>query len=171
MMSPHLLRRAGPVAALALALAPAALQAAETTRPNCPDAATVQAARVVEFQTMMMGVAVRCRHVSVPISDHLEEMTTARRTTLASANDRVAAFLRSLPAKGAPAAAPAASPSPPPPAPAKAAMRPAMRHATPRTPAPAVAAPAPGKAAPAEAVRARTPKTPVASGADDWEEF
>ncbi|MCC7682095.1 methyl-accepting chemotaxis protein [Janthinobacterium sp. FW305-128] len=56
-------------------------------------------------------------------------------------------------------------------APIKAAVRPAMRHATPRTPAPAVAAPAPGKAAPADAVRARAPKTTVASGADDWEEF
>ncbi|OYU34547.1 hypothetical protein [Novosphingobium sp. PASSN1] len=117
-MSSHLLRRAGPVAALALAFAPATAEAAEAARANCPDAATVQAARVVEFQTMMMGVSVRCKHVSVPISDHLDEMTSARRTTLTSANDRVAAFLRNLPAKGAPAAAPAAS-APPATAPAK----------------------------------------------------
>lgn len=145
MMSPHLLRSAGPIAALALALAPAAVQAAEAARPNCPDAATVQAARVVEFQTMMMGVAVRCKHVSVPISDHLEEMTTARRTTLSNANDRVAAFLRSLPAKGATAAGPAASPAPPPAAPAKPATGKALTKAT-LANAPLAKA-APGKAA------------------------
>ena len=181
MMSPHLLRRAGPVAALALALAPAALQAAETTRPNCPDAATVQAARVVEFQTMMMGVAVRCRHVSVPISDHLEEMTTARRTTLASANDRVAAFLRSLPAKGAPAAAPAASPSPPPPAPAKAATGKALTKATLANAPPAKAAPgkgatkppakgAPAKAAPAPPATAK-PAAKISRRTDPFDRY
>lgn len=147
MMPAFLLRNAGPVAALALAAAPAAAEAAAAT---CPDAATVQAARVVEFQTMMMGVSVRCRHVNVPISDHLEEMTTARRTMLTGANDRVAAFLRSLPAKGAPAAiAPPAAP------PAKLAAEKAPPKAAPAKAAPAKAVPgkgttkAPAKAAPA----------------------
>lgn len=157
MMPAFLLRNAGPVAALALAAAPAAAEAAAAT---CPDAATVQAARVVEFQTMMMGVAVRCRHVSVPISDHLEEMTTARRTMLTGANDRVAAFLRSLPAKGAPAAmAPPAAP------PAKLAAEKAPHKAAPTKAAPAKAAPAKAalaKAAPAKAVPGKgTTKAPA----------
>jgi len=95
----------GLVAALALALAPAATLAAAAT---CPDPSTVQAARVVEFQTMMMSVSVRCKYVGVVIGDHLDQMTGARRTMLSSANERVAAYLRGLGAK------PIAEPAPPP---------------------------------------------------------
>lgn len=96
-------RAAGLAGAIALVLAPVTAEAAAAP-PVCPDAGTVQAARLVEFQTMMMGVAVRCRHVGIPISDHLEGMNAARRTVLASANERVAAFLRGL--NTSPAAAP-----------------------------------------------------------------
>lgn len=94
--------------AVALALSPAAAQAEQV----CPDAATLQAARVVEFQTMMMGVAVRCRHVGVPVMDHLDGMNSARRTMLVGANDRVATYLRGLNAKPA-ATATAPTPAPP----------------------------------------------------------
>ena len=45
----------------------------------------------------------------------------------------------------------------------------AVKSATRRAPAPAVAVPA--RTAMAEAARSRTPKAPVASGADEWEEF
>lgn len=100
-------RSAGLAGALALVLAPAVTEAAAAV--TCPDAATVQAARLVEFQTMMMGVSVRCRHVGVPISDHLEGMTAARRTMFAGANDRVAAYLRNLNTKPAPGTAPPAA--------------------------------------------------------------
>lgn len=55
---------------------------------------------------MMMGVSVRCRYVGVPIGEHLDGMTAARRTMFAEANDRVAIFLRSLNTKPAPGAAP-----------------------------------------------------------------
>jgi hypothetical protein len=106
--------------AVALALSPAAAQAEQV----CPDAATVQAARVVEFQTMMMGVAVRCRHVGVPVMDHLDGMNSARRTMFVGANDRVATYLRSLNAKPAATATALTAPTPAPPAktaPAKAA--------------------------------------------------
>lgn len=102
MISAGLPRGAGLAGALALMLAPVKGQAAAAI---CPDAATVQAARVVEFQTMMMGVAVRCRHVGVPISDHLDGMNSVRRTMFAEANDRVASFLRGLSTKPAPGAA------------------------------------------------------------------
>jgi len=94
--------------AVALALSPAAAQAEQV----CPDAATLQAARVVEFQTMMMGVAVRCRHVGVPVMDHLDGMNSARRTMFVGANDRVATYLRGLNAKPA-ATATAPTPAPP----------------------------------------------------------
>ena len=160
MMPTFLLRSAGPVAALALAAAPAAAEAAAAT---CPDAATVQAARIVEFQTMMMGVSVRCKHVGVVISDHLEEMTAARRTMLSGANDRVATFLRSLPAKSAPAAA---QPAPPPakPAAAKApsAKTPAGK-APPGKPTPGKAAP--GKPAPGKALAKAAAAPPLAKPA------
>ena len=98
--------------AVALALSPAAAQAEQV----CPDAATVQAARVVEFQTMMMGVAVRCRHVGVPIMDHLDGMNSARRTMFVGANDRVATYLRGLNAKPAATATALTAPTPAPPA-------------------------------------------------------
>ena len=45
----------------------------------------------------------------------------------------------------------------------------AVKSATRRAPAPAVAVPA--RTAMADAARTRTPKAPVASGADEWEEF
>jgi len=105
--APRNSRPAGLAGALALVFAPVATEAA-AAEVICPDAATVQAARLVEFQTMMMGVAVRCRHVGVPIADHLDGMTTARRTMFTSANDRVATYLRSLNTKPAPGAAPSA---------------------------------------------------------------
>jgi hypothetical protein len=98
--------------AVALALSPAAAQAEQV----CPDAATLQAARVVEFQTMMMGVAVRCRHVGVPVMDHLDGMNSARRTMFVGANDRVATYLRGLNAKPAATATAPTAPTPAPPA-------------------------------------------------------
>lgn len=147
MTAPRYSRPAGLAGALVLVLAPVAteLAAAETV---CPDAATVQAARLVEFQTMMMGVAVRCRHVGVPIADHLDGMTTARRTMFTSANDRVAAYLRSLNTRPAPGAAP-----------------PAMTASTPAAEVqakPAAGKPAPGKLA---AAKAAPGKRPLASPA------
>ncbi len=139
-------RGAGLAGALALLLAPVTTQAAETAAV-CPDAATVQAARLVEFQTMMMGVGVRCRHVGVPISDHLDGMNSSRRTMFAEANDRVASFLRSLPVKPAPGAArQVAAASPPAPA-------------APAKPAPVKTAPAKlaaGKSAPGRRTLAST---------------
>ncbi len=95
-------RSVGIASALALVLAPVTAAAV----PVCPDAPTVQAAHLVEFQTMMMGVAVRCRLVGVPILDHLDDMNGARRTMFAEANDRVATFLRSLKSKPLPTIAP-----------------------------------------------------------------
>ena len=147
MTAPRYSRPAGLAGALVLVLAPVATEvaAAETV---CPDAATVQAARLVEFQTMMMGVAVRCRHVGVPIADHLDGMTTARRTMFTSANDRVAAYLRSLNTRPAPGAAP-----------------PAMTASTPAAEVqakPAAGKPAPGKLA---AAKAAPGKRPLASPA------
>jgi hypothetical protein len=102
----------------------------------------VQAARVVEFQTMMMSVSVRCKHVGVVISDHLDQMTGARRTMLSSANDRVAAYLRGLGT---------AAPAAPAPAPA---------------PAPTLAAPPAAKAPPGKSppARARSAKAALAKG-------
>lgn len=137
MIHPRLLRCAGLAGALALVLAPAAAEA-QAAAAVCPDAATVQAARLVEFQTMMMGVAVRCRHVGVPISDHLDGMTAARRTMFANANDRVATFLRGLNTKPAPGAAPPAAPA------SEAALTAPAK--------PPLAKPAPGKKAAAKGV-------------------
>ena len=139
MMRAGLQRGTGLVAALALGFTPAASLAAAAT---CPDQATVQAARVVEFQTMMMSVSVRCKHVGVVISDHLDQMTGARRTMLSSANDRVAAYLRGLGT---------AAPAAPAPAPA---------------PAPALAAPPAAKAPPGKSppARARSAKAALAKG-------
>jgi hypothetical protein len=139
MMRAGLQRGTGLVAALALGFTPAASLAAAAT---CPDQATVQAARVVEFQTMMMSVSVRCKHVGVVISDHLDQMTGARRTMLSSANDRVAAYLRGLGT---------AAPAAPAPAPA---------------PAPTLAAPPAAKAPPGKSppARARSAKAALAKG-------
>lgn len=92
-------RGLGLGAALALALAPLCAGAAP-----CPDGATVEAARLVEFETMMMDVSVRCSHVGITISSHLGEMSAAHVATFAQAHDRVAAFLRSLPAPASAAA-------------------------------------------------------------------
>lgn len=165
-------RSTGLATAFALALAPAVAEAAAAP-VVCPDAATVQAARLVEFQTMMMGVAVRCRYVGVPVGDHLDGMTAARRTMFAEANDRVAAYLRSLntrPALGTPPPVAAAS-APPPAAPAKPpVVRPTAAKAGPgkraaastataaaRKPALATAAPAPvPPARPAARISRRT---------------
>lgn len=149
MTAPRYSRPAGLAGALVLVLAPVATEvaAAETV---CPDAATVQAARLVEFQTMMMGVAVRCRHVGVPIADHLDGMTTARRTMFTSANDRVAAYLRSLNTRPAPGAAP----------PAVTASTPAADVQT----KPSTAKTAPGKPAAAKAAPGKRPRaTPAAT--------
>ncbi|GEO00428.1 hypothetical protein NSE01_22600 [Novosphingobium sediminis] len=121
MIRPRLLRSAGLAGALALVLAPAVAEA-QAAAAACPDAATVQAARLVEFQTMMMGVAVRCRHVGVPISDHLDGMNSARRTMFASSHERVSTYLRSLNTKFG-----AATGAPPPPAPAATAAAPAKK--------------------------------------------
>jgi len=156
-MREGILRAAAMAAMVALPLAPPAAQAAAAV---CPDAATVQAARIVEFQTMMMGVSVRCKHVGVGISDHLDEMNSARRTMLSEANDRVAVFLRSLKTKTAAGAAALAAPAAPP-ATAKpvAAKTPAGKTPAgkvgagkPRT----AAAPAPAPAKPAAKVSRRT---------------
>ncbi|WP_421849043.1 hypothetical protein [Novosphingobium sp.] len=113
----RLSRSAGMASALALALAPVAAESAAPVPPICPDAATVQAARIVEFQTMMMGVAVRCRLVGVPILEHLDDMNSARRMMFTDANDRVATFLRSLKTRPLPTIAPltgGANPAPQP---------------------------------------------------------
>ena len=156
-MQQGILRAAAMAAMVALPLAPPAAQAAAAV---CPDQATVQAARIVEFQTMMMGVSVRCKHVGVGISDHLDEMNSARRTMLGEANDRVAVFLRSLKTKTAGGAAALAAPTAPPAA-AKpvadktpAGKTPAGKAATGKPRAAAAPAPAPGK--PAAKVSRRT---------------
>ena len=83
---------------------------------RCCHSGVGQAARVVEFQTMMMGVAVRCRHVGVPVMDHLDGMNSARRTMFVGANDRVATYLRGLNAKPAATATALTAPTPAPPA-------------------------------------------------------
>ncbi len=161
-MREGILRAAAMAAMVALPLAPPAAQAAAAV---CPDQGTVQAARIVEFQTMMMGVSVRCKHVGVGISDHLDEMNSARRTMLSEANDRVAVFLRSLKTKTAGGAAALAAPTAPP-----AAAKPvAEKTPTGKTPAgktPAgkagagkprtAAAPAPAPGKPAAKVSRRT---------------
>ncbi len=167
---PQGIRRAAAMAAL-LAV-PLAAPAAQAAAAVCPDPATVQAARVVEFQTMMMGVSVRCKHVGVGISDHLDEMNGARRTMLSEANDRVALFLRSLNTKSASGAAiPALSP-PPASAPKAAAGKDAAGKATSAKPGLAKAAPAKdglAKAAPANPGMAKQgaakPRTPAAAPA------
>ena len=92
-------RGVGLGAALALALAPLSAVAAP-----CPDAATVQAARLVEFEIMMMDVSVRCNHVGVTIGNHLGDMSAAHITMFTEARERVATFLRSLPVPVSPAA-------------------------------------------------------------------
>lgn len=151
MTTPWFSRTAGLAGALALVLAPVATEAV-ATEPVCPDAATVQAARLVEFQTMMMGVAVRCRHVGVPIADHLDGMTTARRTMFTSASDRVATYLRSLNTKPAPGAAP----------PAVTASAPAADVQA----KPTAGKPAPGKLAAAKAAPGKRPlASPAATSA------
>lgn len=153
MTSPGLPRGVALASALSLALAPAVAEAADAV--TCPDTATVQAARLVEFQTMMMGVAVRCRHVGVPIADHLDGMNTARRTMFTGANDRVATYLRSINTKLGPATMPQAlaSAAPPPAAaPAKAANK-AL-----------VAKPAPAKIAAAKAAATKAAATTTAQG-------
>ena len=153
MIGRDLSRSAGAMAALALVLAPFATAAATP----CPDAATVQAARLVEFQTMMMGVSVRCKHVGVAISDHLDGMNSARRTVLGGANERVATFLRSVATPALkPASTPLAAPDPKKPA----AGKPASAKLLSGKPAPAK--PALGKAAAGKAALAAAPKPPAA---------
>jgi len=78
------------VGALALIFAPPASAAVA-----CPDPATVHAARLIEFQTMMMDVSVRCSHVGVTIGNHLNEMAAAHTTMFDDARERVRGFLAS----------------------------------------------------------------------------
>lgn len=152
-------RSVGMVSALALALAPVA---ATAVAPVCPDAATVQAARLVEFQTMMMGVAVRCRLVGVPILDHLDDMNGTRRTMFAEANDRVATFLRSLKTKPLPTIAPLTGSTNTAPQPAPTVASKALAGKTGAKRAGAAAAPRPITAAGPRKVPPRTASAPAA---------
>ena len=73
----------------------------------CPDAATAHAARLIEFQTMMMDVSVRCNHVGVTIGNHLNDMSAAHTTMFDDARERVRLFLANASAAvGQPAAKP-----------------------------------------------------------------
>lgn len=63
---------------------------------TCPDAATAHAARLIEFQTMMMDVGLRCSRVGVPLVDHLDTMAAKHRTIFENARNRVRSFMDML---------------------------------------------------------------------------
>ncbi len=100
---------------LAAALAMAQPAAAAV---SCPDGPTAQAARLIEFQTMMMDVALRCDRVGVPFVDHLDTMATKHRAVFEGARSRVRTFMTALAeqmrAPGAKGAGPKASSAAPP---------------------------------------------------------
>jgi len=78
-------------AAVALSMAPPAAAAV-----SCPDGATTHAARLIEFQTMMMDVALRCGRVGVPFVDHLDTMAAKHHAVFEGARSRVRTFMAAL---------------------------------------------------------------------------
>jgi hypothetical protein len=59
----------------------------------CPDPATVRAARLIEFQAMMMNVSVRCNHVGVALADPLSAMSSTQAVMFQDAHNKVRALL------------------------------------------------------------------------------
>ena len=59
----------------------------------CPDAATVRAARLIEFQAMMMDVSVRCNHVGVALGTPLNDMSSVQAAAFRDAHNKVRAYL------------------------------------------------------------------------------
>lgn len=78
----------------------------------CPDAATVRAARLIEFQAMMMDVSVRCNHVGVAIATPLNEMSSVQAAMFRDAHTKVRAYLLAARAGLAEPATPAAKGGP-----------------------------------------------------------
>lgn len=73
---------------LSLVAAPSAASAIE-----CPDPATVSAAQLIEFKTMMLAVGLRCKYVGVMMEDHNEDMAVTRVTMFEEASGRVRRYI------------------------------------------------------------------------------
>jgi hypothetical protein len=85
MMARH---RSAALALLGMICAAPAAQAAAPLPPSCLDLPTLEAARVHQFQTMMMAVSLRCRAHGVDVESSFSRMMAAHRATFAAA-DRV----------------------------------------------------------------------------------
>lgn len=83
----------GPAALLAAALS-LTITAPASALTGCPDASMVQSARIVEFETMMMVVSLRCKHIGVQLTEHNEQLVAARHTMFEDARFRVQRFVR-----------------------------------------------------------------------------
>lgn len=70
-----------------------ALFAGAPAEAACPDASINHSARLIEFETMMMDVSLRCAHFGVPMADHLADMTAAHHTIFENARDRIRSFM------------------------------------------------------------------------------
>lgn len=82
------MKRVGAAIAAAALLVPLPLQAAA---PACLDRETLAAARVHEFEAMMMTVNLRCRTIGVDISGDFEAMLKTHAAVFAAAGRRMRA--------------------------------------------------------------------------------
>lgn len=80
-------------------LAVAALGLAQPAQAACIDAPTASAARLHEFETMMMAVSLRCARVGVDMRADYDTMVTTYRTQFEAAGARLQAFFAALDGK------------------------------------------------------------------------
>ena len=69
-----------------------ALAAANPAQAACADPPTAGAARLHEFQTMMMTVSLRCRTIGIDMRDDFEAMSTKYQADFSSAGQHVQRF-------------------------------------------------------------------------------
>ncbi|MEO0030894.1 MAG: hypothetical protein RIS94_652 [Pseudomonadota bacterium] len=83
----------------ALAGGALALMLAQPAQAACIDGPTASAARLHEFETMMMAVSLRCSRVGVAMRADYDGLVTAYRTHFEGAAARLQAFFGSLDGK------------------------------------------------------------------------
>jgi hypothetical protein len=73
------------------------ISSAPAQATGCLDRATLTAARLNEFSTMMMAVNLRCKAIGTDLSESFEAMQTVHRPAFSAADRRLRAFFADKP--------------------------------------------------------------------------
>lgn len=84
--------RAGPWRAAMMTITMLALAGVQTAHAACIDAPVAQAARLNEFETLMMDVSLRCSLVGVVMQPHYDAMVSSHQVRFDAAVQRLQGF-------------------------------------------------------------------------------